>query len=94
MPVACICVGTPGSRKEAWYLIQYVESVDYVNFAHFAEVLFSAHKLSQSTGINKSEINALLGLAQSDRERELIRYSLKLLGSHHLVPGVILDLRE
>ena len=76
MPVACIRVGTPGSGKEAWYLIQYVEGVVYVNFAHFAEALFSAHKLSQSPGINKSEINALLGLAQSDRERELIQYSL------------------
>ena len=67
MPVAYICVGTPGSGKEAWYLIKYMEGVDYVNFAHFAEALFGAHKLSQSPGINKSEINALLGLAQTGR---------------------------
>ena len=73
MPVACIRVGTPQSGKLAWFLVQYVEGV---NFAHFAEVLFTANKPSQSTGISKSGINALLGLAQSDMERELIRYSL------------------
>ena len=39
-----------------------------MNFAHFAEVLFTANKPSQSTGISRSGINALLGLAQSDRE--------------------------
>lgn len=76
MPVACIRVGTPESGKVAWFLVEYVEGVDYVNFAHFAEALFTANKPSQSPCINKSEIKGLLGLAQSDRERELIRYSL------------------
>ena len=57
-------------------MVEYVEGVDYVNFAHFAEALFTANKPSQSPCINKSEIKGLLGLAQSDRERELIRYSL------------------
>ena len=74
--VACVCIGTPGSGKETWCLSQYVEGVDYVTFANFTEALFSDHKQSQSNRINKSEINALLGLAQSDREMELIRYSI------------------
>ena len=46
------------------------------------------HKPSQSTGINKSEINPLLGLAQTGRWSLSNIHSLKLLGSHHLVPGI------
>ena len=70
MPVACIRVGTPGSGKEAWYLIQYVEGVDYVNFAHFAEALFIAHisHLSQLESTSLRLMHYLDWLSQTGRE--------------------------
>lgn len=40
MPLACIRVGTPESGKAAWFLVEYVEGVNYTSFAHFSEALF------------------------------------------------------
>lgn len=81
MPLASLRVGTPSSGKSAWYLVEYVEGVNYVNVAQFAEAMFATKEPSRGVGIDKSEIKALLGLAQSDCERELIRYSVfKTLG--------------
>ena len=76
MPLACIRVGKPESGTAAWFLVEYVEGVNYINFAHFAEALFSTRAHSHAVGIGRGEIKSLLGLAQSDRERELIRCSI------------------
>lgn len=76
MPLACIRVGTPESGTAAWFVVEYVEGVNYISFAHFSEALFGAGTRSQTVGIDRGEIKALLGLAQSDREREIIRYSI------------------
>lgn len=53
----------------------YVEGVNYQKFACFAEALVRSEH-SSAPAIHKEEVKALLGLAQSDRERELIRYSV------------------
>lgn len=76
MPLTCIRVGTPESGTAAWFVVEYVEGVNYIIFAHFSEALFGAGTRSQTVGIDRGEIKALLGLAQSDREREIIRYSI------------------
>ena len=76
MPLAAIRIGTPNSGKAAWFLIEYVESVNYVNFARFSESVFNLKKTTTAVGIDKDKIKALLGLATSDRERELIRFSV------------------
>ena len=75
MPLAGVHLGTPKSGKSAWYLLEYVQDVNYVQLVQFLEAIVITRK-SSLPSINKSELKALLGLAQSDRERELIRYSV------------------
>ena len=76
MPLAAIRVGTPESGKGAWFLIEFVQGVDYINVARFSQVLFKADTQSPTIGLDKNAVKSLLGLASSDRERELIRYSV------------------
>ena len=72
MPLACIRLGCP-KKGSAWYLIEFFQGVDYTKFALFAAAALSGKPSGSNLG--RAEIKALLGLAQSDRERELIRYS-------------------
>ena len=76
MPLASIRVGTPQSGTAAWFLVEYVEGVDYINFAHFSEAIFKSRSPSLPVGMDRSKVKALLGLARSDGEREMIRYSI------------------
>ena len=73
MPLACVRVGIPIEGRSAWYLFPFVEGVDYDKFVAFSESLCVT---KSSSSIGRPDIKALLGLAQSDRERELIRYSV------------------
>ena len=76
MPLTAVRVGKPQTGRSAWYLVEFVEGVDYVSFAHFSEAVFRFKTPSQPIGMGKNEVKALLGLAHSDRERELVRYSI------------------
>ena len=53
-----------------------MERVNYVNFACFSESVLKLKNPTRPDGIDKDKIKSLLGLATSDRERELIRYSV------------------
>ena len=75
MPLACIRLGDLKKGTSCWYLVEYVQGVDYVKFACFANALQDT-TASRSLTIDKGHVKALLGLARSDRERELIRYSV------------------
>ena len=72
MPVTCIRVD--GSEK-GWFVFEFTEDTNYQQFACFINKLVcnesEAHQLVQ-----KSDIKSILSLAQSDRERNLLRYSL------------------
>lgn len=46
MPLACVRVGTPESGKAVSFLVEFIEGVNYINFAHLAEVLFGSRALS------------------------------------------------
>ena len=59
-----------------WFLVEHVEGVDYCHFAQFLEAIFKSRTPSQHVGLDKKKVKALLGLACSDREKELIRYSI------------------
>lgn len=72
MPLVCIRVGAPESGQAMWFLVEYIEGVNYITFAQFPEVLFSSKPHTQTVGIGRGEIKILLGFAQSDREKELI----------------------
>lgn len=74
MPLACIRVSDVKKGTSCWYLVEFVEGVHYMKFACFADALQGTR--TSSPTIDKTHVKALLGLAQSDRERELIRYSV------------------
>lgn len=77
MPVAAVRIGSPQSGNAAWYLVEFVEGVNYITFAQFAEAIVACRSVkSDKIGLTKAEVKAVLGLASSDRERELIRYSI------------------
>ena len=76
LPLAAVRVGTPKSGKAMWFLVEYVVGVNYVSVAQFAEAIFCSVPDSKELGFDKSKVKALLQLACSDRERELIRYSV------------------
>ena len=75
MPLACIHLGSSEKGVSSWFLIENVEGVNSQKFACFAEALLCSEHSSIPT-VHKAEVKALLGLAQSDREQELIRYSV------------------
>ena len=76
LPLAAVRVGTPDSGISRWFLVEYVAGVNYISFAQFAEMTFQSTPSSKEVHIDKSKVKTLLGLACSDRERALIRYSL------------------
>ena len=70
-------LGSPEEGLSSWFLIENVHGVQYQKFAYFGEALLkSSQGHSQLPKISKKEVKALLGLAKSDRERELIRHSV------------------
>ena len=73
MPLTCIRVGDPKAGNSSWYFVAFI-GVDYDKFSHFIDALL-VNKTTTSK-ISKSDIAALVGLAQSDRERELIKCSI------------------
>ena len=75
MPLACIRVGNIQKGNALWYLVESFPGVDYSKFAQLLDSLFAASSFCRA-GISKQEVNALLGLTSSDRERELVRYTV------------------
>ena len=76
MPLVALRVGTPSSGTSAWYILEHMEGVNLAHLLHFIEALLSARSLtSDAPSIDRKEIGAILSLAQSDRERELIMYT-------------------
>ena len=75
MPLVCVRLGDSRKKTQSWYLVEFVEGVDYLKFVHFAAAVQSAKPVANAA-ISSSEVKSILSLAQSDRERELIRYSV------------------
>ena len=75
MPLVAIRVGAPESVRAVWFLLEYVQGVNYSNFSLLCQTLLKPNSRSSTSGLNKKAIRNLLGLAHSDRERELIRYT-------------------
>ena len=72
MPLVNIIVGDPLSGISCSYLLEHQPGTDY-NAIH---QILSVHKeSSKQPGITKASLREILSLAQSDHERELIRYT-------------------
>lgn len=69
MPLAAVRIGTPQSGTAAWYLLECIEGVKYFQVVQFLEAMLYSQQGSVKI-VAKSELKALLGLAQSEREKE------------------------
>ena len=56
------------------YLFEKFSGVDYRQFLHLLNV-FRAEKASKKLAMSKKQLSDILSIAQSDRERECIRYT-------------------
>ncbi len=77
IPLVAIRLGDVNKGNSFTILTEYIASVNYTRIGTVINGLLktSAHTQSRST-MEKSCVKMLLGLAQSDRERECIRYAI------------------
>ena len=74
LPLAAFRIHELSSGKAEVNLIEAVKGVDYVRFQH-ALTACASKQASSSPALTKNELKQLLTLAQSNRERELVRYT-------------------
>ena len=76
IPLACIRVGSPASGTSELLLMERIVGTDYLKIHQLcnANTEYAAHTVSN--GLSKAHVKQLLSLAQSDRERALIRYTV------------------
>ena len=75
MPLVAVRVGQPESGQSKTLLLEFFSQVDYTKMSSL--VINSMAKSVQGSdrlGIEKCTLQALLSMAQSDRERETLRY--------------------
>ena len=74
MPVVAIRIQEPSSGRAEIHIMELISGVDYLKLSHFLNAC--ANKKSTPTpSMSKAELKELLHLAQSDKERELVRYT-------------------
>ena len=74
MHVVAIRIQEPSSGRAEIHITELISGVDYLKLGHFLNAC--ANKKSTPTpSISKAELKKLLHLAQSHKERELVRYT-------------------
>ena len=74
MPLVAVCVGSPSSGQSFTILMECVKGCDYAKFKLLAGGLI--HSPLKQPLPDKDCVRALLQFAQSDRERECLRYAV------------------
>ena len=74
MPLVVLRIGEPYSGKSQIYVMEYIHGMNYIGLAQFLETSGMSH--TPHPAISKEELKKLLALAQSDRERECLRYAV------------------
>ena len=69
LPLACVRIDYRPGQSEC-FLIEHNEAVDYRNFA---EILRNLIPRTATTSVDRGVVKSMLGLCQTDRERELLR---------------------
>ena len=75
LPLASIRIGLPSSGRAYTLLVEHQHSLDYEKLSLMINSLLGCSK-SPSVIIDKSTVKKLLGIAQSDHERQCIRYAV------------------
>ena len=77
MPLVALRVGCPKSGLSEIYLFEHFKGVDYQQFLCLLNS-FHLDKFSKTVAMSKQQLKNILSLAQSDREKEIIRYTAVL----------------
>lgn len=72
MPMVAIKIQDISTRKSEILITELTEGVDYLKVSHFLDA-HATNKKSCAPSMSKAELNKLLVLARSDRERELVK---------------------
>lgn len=74
MPLVAVRVGQPESGQSMTLLLEFFSQVDYTKMSLVINSMAKSTQGNDCSGIEKSTLQALLSMAQSDRERETLRY--------------------
>ena len=74
MPLVAVRVGQPESGRSMTLLLEYFSRVDYTKMSLVINSMAKSTQGNSCSGIEKCTLQALLSMAQSDRERETLRY--------------------
>ncbi len=72
MPIVAIRIQNVSRNNAEWYVTELIHGVDYLKLSRFLNLQAQENKCSAPNFL-KAELKQLLVLAQSDRERELIK---------------------
>ena len=72
LPLVTIRIGNPSSGKSTIIVMEYVNGIDYIKFAHYLNACAS-YQSTTIPKLSKCELKQLLSIAHSDQEREVIR---------------------
>lgn len=75
MPLVAIKVKDLNTKRSEIHVTELVNGVDYFKISQFLNATASSSRETPKPSFSKAELNRLLVLAQSDRERELIKYA-------------------
>lgn len=76
MPLVSICVGDPSKGKAFTILLEHCHGVDYSKMSMVINGMVSSCTTQNPHVLEKDCVKMLLSLAESDRERECIRYTI------------------
>ncbi len=74
MPLVAVRVGKPKSGQSMTLLLEFFSQVDYTKISLVINSMAKSIPGNDRSTIEKSTLQALLSMAQSDRERETLRY--------------------
>ena len=74
IPLVAVRVGQPESGQSMTLLLEFFSQVDYTKMSLVINSMAKSIQGNDCSGIENSTLLALLSMAQSDRERETLRY--------------------
>ena len=76
MPLVSIRIGNPAKGKSSSIILEHFHGVNYSKMSMVIAGLVDAFVAKNPQGLEKKCVKMLLGMAQSDRERECLRYAI------------------
>ena len=75
-PLVSVCIGNPAKGKAFTILLEHCHGVNYSKMSLVLNGMVSSFTTQNQLVLEKDCVKMLLGLAESDRERECIKYAI------------------